>query len=240
MTPQKLYKYYRTNSFLFGLFKDKQLFCCDRRNLNDPHDGLYVFSDSLRQQWAENVIPYVRELLASNEIYNNMPNQLITYSANRQLTDKAFYDLLHENGATLNVCSFTERPDNELMWAHYADNFKGVCLEFNFSDVPEINNVLSKVEYTNETPIINSMSYEELKRVMTIKRKAWEYESEWRLLLNDIVKVRFDPMNLKTVFFGTRTPKEVRTEIINLCKTNDLEHVDFQEIRVDLNGIRFE
>lgn len=33
------------------------------------------------------------------------------------------------------ICCFSETPTNELMWAHYADEFRGICLAYDFSDL---------------------------------------------------------------------------------------------------------
>ena len=93
------------------------------------------------------------------------------------------------------------------MWAHYANKYKGICIEYDFS---KLNNDilfhLFPVFYTNfkkedmglqytieEHLDLKQMNYERsfpndvdyLKDIMPlflIKSKDWEYEKEWRLL----------------------------------------------------------
>lgn len=105
------------------------------------------------------------------------------------------------------IKSFSEIKSNNLMWAHYANKYKGICIEYDFS---KLNNDilfhLFPVFYTNfkkkdmglqytieEHLDLKQMNYERsfpndvdyLKDIMPlflIKSKDWEYEKEWRLL----------------------------------------------------------
>ena len=105
------------------------------------------------------------------------------------------------------IKSFSEIKSSNLMWAHYANKYKGICIEYDFS---KLNNDilfhLFPVFYTNskkedmglqytieEHLDLKQMNYERcfpndvdyLKDIMhlfLIKSKDWEYEKEWRLL----------------------------------------------------------
>lgn len=105
------------------------------------------------------------------------------------------------------IKSFSEIKSSNLMWAHYANKYKGICIEYDFS---KLNNDilfhLFPVFYTNfkkedmglqytieEHLDLKQMNYERsfpndvdyLKDIMPlflIKSKDWEYEKEWRLL----------------------------------------------------------
>ncbi len=37
------------------------------------------------------------------------------------------------NKSQVRMCSFSEVHNHELMWAHYADQFRGICVAYNFS-----------------------------------------------------------------------------------------------------------
>lgn len=240
MTPKPLYKFYRTNPALFELLKKKSLYCNDRVELNDPHDGLFLISDKLKKSILKKAVPNVKKNFSKSEIYNRIPENMIAEFADKSFSQKWFYEMLQKNGVSLRTCSFTENLNNELMWAHYADNFKGVCVEFDFNSVPEVSNVLLKVNYTNEIPFAQEISLNELKRLHTIKRKAWSHESEWRILLNQIDKIKIEPLTIQKIYFGPRTPIDKIEEIMVTCKNNYLEHVKFEKLKVDLNGVEFE
>ena len=43
---------------------------------------------------------------------------------------RAIRNAIRENKAQIGMCSFSEVHDHELMWAHYADQFRGICRVF--------------------------------------------------------------------------------------------------------------
>lgn len=40
---------------------------------------------------------------------------------------------IRDNKAQIGICSFSEVYDHELMWAHYANQFTGICVAYSFS-----------------------------------------------------------------------------------------------------------
>jgi hypothetical protein len=45
----------------------------------------------------------------------------------------AVIDSIFENKTNTGICSFSEVNDNAPMWAHYADDFTGICIAYNLS-----------------------------------------------------------------------------------------------------------
>lgn len=103
--------------------------------------------------------------------------------------------------------SFSEDKSNLLMWAHYADQYSGMCVQYNFSEFcDDILCHLFPVHYSNTRRKSKSLEYtvqelisikkanaenyypEEtnyLKDIMYLflsKSKAWKYEKEWRIV----------------------------------------------------------
>lgn len=103
-----------------------------------------------------------------------------------------------------------------LMWGHYADNHRGVCLAF------EVNpNKFRQVLYVDERPKledfntkkVKDLKGEEIDLISTMKFKQWSYEREWRsfvrLLNLDYVdgnhyKLFDKHLVLKGMLFGSR------------------------------------
>jgi len=111
--------------------------------------------------------------------------------------------------ASVGVLCFTSTKDNLLMWAHYADNHKGICIEldpnaefFNgqYKDAPsricKIFNsleskdryqnigVLKPVNYSVERPkYLEPQELEYNTESWFVKSPEWSYENELRLLL---------------------------------------------------------
>lgn len=75
--------------------------------------------------------------------------------------------------------------DNLLMWAHYSDSHRGICLEFDLQ-----NDVLCaalKCEYSDRFPLtkLRDDSEAALLGVLLAKSSAWAYEHEFRLVAQE-------------------------------------------------------
>lgn len=70
-----------------------------------------------------------------------------------------------------------------LLWGHYADKHRGICLGFEVPDgLPWVG-----VEYTAERPTAkfsDAVTPEAARRLIATKFKAWEYEREHRLVVD--------------------------------------------------------
>jgi hypothetical protein len=82
--------------------------------------------------------------------------------------------------------SMSEKWDVPTMWAHYADNHRGVCLGFDIS-----GEKATKIEYVPDLIELDDrvLTDDAYNRKMTniaqkTKSKHWEYEAEWRLWCN--------------------------------------------------------
>lgn len=92
-----------------------------------------------------------------------------------------------ENKTQMGMCSFSEVHNHELMWAHYADQFSGICIAYNLSALLRHlpNNISFVRMFYNETePTIHRTRKEPghlAKRVLSYKNYRWLYEREWRM-----------------------------------------------------------
>lgn len=77
-------------------------------------------------------------------------------------------------------------PDDLLLWSHYADGHRGICLQFDKA-ILLANYLCKPVTYTTNLPSFEEYaaadgeSFAEL--VVFRKAKQWEYENEWRILI---------------------------------------------------------
>lgn len=85
--------------------------------------------------------------------------------------------------ATIGVMCLTEVSTDLLMWAHYADSHRGICLGFSADDGPIAQ--ARPVQYQSERPVLNPVRQtppEMLSAAIFTKSDHWCYEREWRLL----------------------------------------------------------
>lgn len=118
-----------------------------------------------------------------------------------------------------------------LLWGHYADKHKGMCLKFDC----ELKD-WHKITYREERPTlktfgknqISDLSTADVHKISTMKFSKWEYEQEYRMFVPianpDLVTgMHFrsfdESMRLSRVILGSRCDVE-REKIHTLCKHN--------------------
>lgn len=66
------------------------------------------------------------------------------------------------------------------MWSHYADNHRGVCLEF--ATANPLFATAKAVQYLKDYPSWVPMDADQVVKTVYTKSNEWEYEDEYRLL----------------------------------------------------------
>lgn len=80
------------------------------------------------------------------------------------------------------VC-LSEVADDLLMWSHYADSHRGICLVFDWQT--EFFGRAQAVIYQKTRPQVNPIfqTYEQmLEHALLTKSDHWQYEKEWRII----------------------------------------------------------
>lgn len=110
------------------------------------------------------------------------------------------------------------------MWAHYADNHRGVCVRFDLGKDEEISDMLFPVEYSEEYPKLNFIevyTFGNFEELYLTKSNEWKYEDEWRIVRTKHFTIpgekESDEKNYGKLSFG----KEIITEVIFGCKVLD-------------------
>ncbi|SBV35254.1 conserved hypothetical protein [uncultured Stenotrophomonas sp.] len=148
------------------------------------------------------------------------------------------------------VSCFTEKNDNLLMWSHYADGGRGICLEFEASDA--LFEKAKKVNYVESIPLLSldrmlcDKSYDDVMELFRTKSKAWEYEQEWRVMHESAgTSWCYDSTALTGIYFGPSTPDDL-IDVICLILGGQNEHVQFyrgsrnsEHFRVDFTKFNY-
>jgi hypothetical protein len=144
------------------------------------------------------------------------------------------------------VLSLTERPDNLVMWAHYADQHRGFVLGFDsthpwFEGSDQFReNVLAKVRYADDRPS-KGLKTLMLEDTYLTKSPDWSYEEEWRkfrsLGLADqcintgnepVYLFGFPPELITRVIVGCRATSETRQRLVEVLGQEEYHHVGMQ------------
>lgn len=228
LRPRILYTYRSINDHLRDSLIEKYLWASNPLTFNDPFDCTIP---ALNSAPPEEALECVEQLLSKGSFSSHHINlakreAALGRLANPERIEMAWRKTLESTG----VICFTERPDNILMWAHYASKHEGLCL--GFESVSERLDV-QRVQYARTLPSLKLVDLLPPKDVeatnirLTSKSCHWAYEREWRFILSETKfssnsdprrKVPFSPKELRRVIFGCRTPAERRQEMILLFK----------------------
>ena len=158
-------------------------------------------------------------------------------------TDTPIYkDLL----STFCVCCFSKNMNEILMWSHYADNHKGVCLEWEIDELDiDIKERLFEISYQDEIITLDfvktnkgflDINISSNGKFLIQKFKNWEYEKEVRcyVICEDKLKTGESKDyigKLTTIYFG----KNVTQDNIDLIKHNTSHYPNLKYYRTMLN-----
>ena len=120
---------------------------------------------------------------------------------------------------------------NRLMWSHYADSHRGICIEYDFTQtVKSYKEVVFPIEYRSKLPDFPygalfeyNKKNEEQVRIAIIdclltKDNCWEYEGEWRIL-HDANAGHMCPMPpISCIYLGAKMEDGLKRTVIQLAK----------------------
>lgn len=155
--------------------------------------------DSIPSNQYDEIIDEIYDSLANSKPFFSLMRVLKKYKQSEEIElvyhqiMEGFASRYYNTGAEdIGVACFSEVPDSILMWSHYADYHKGICLEYDKTDLltnraaelclfpvlyeermPDTGETL----FTGEPIEIARMLYQ----TVFTKHISWSYEKEWRL-----------------------------------------------------------
>jgi len=169
---------------------------------------------------------FVADILCNQRFYassffdlNDPMEGLFEYEAG---TRQEYIDAIKMGKQKLRICSFSENCKNLLLWAHYADGFKGVCIELDLEKSPNNDYEIVRVKYSarrvrfsnNARRLVGRMP----RKILSQKSSAWRYEREFRTLSQG--KYVRDGITIKSVLLGLRTPDVLKEAIKRMTPPN--------------------
>lgn len=199
-------------------------------------------------------------IFAINELEITEENTCAIFGAKAQIDESAaeiekiketiFEEAYKKFLSTINISCFTASGwDNALMWAHYANSYEGICIEYDFNKINDFIGFIGAVDYKHPRPILSIKDFGYIKdgkfvfseitddatwkliNYLLVKDKVWDYEKEWRII---------DPQNtpytpslihlpfIKSITMGTRINPLIKNWIINLCSEKDVACYELQ------------
>lgn len=184
--PASVYKYYSDSSLNLDALKSNKMWYSAPCNFNDVFDcDVTVDEDQLFK--SIQAYPGVQGVRIGSPMWKQMKSQA-------KSSAKGMRDLFTQMRSQMGITCLSELDDSLLMWAHYANNHHGMCVEY---ELMEINRQLKftpiPVIYSEKRAYLDSLNPDTVERdttkvfieSLTSKSPEWSYEKEWRIIRDD-------------------------------------------------------
>lgn len=141
-----VYRYYSNFEYVLDTVVNRRIYFPSPEELNDPFDCRPKFSllhckNDPEADWKL-YLSYLAKCeykgISDDEAYKHADAAINKnlHKDNKWLSDadKSIKDSIGECLKDFRICSFSKSPRNQMMWAHYADDHKGIVLQFRASD----------------------------------------------------------------------------------------------------------
>jgi hypothetical protein len=204
--PKRLYKYRSFSVNSLRLLTQAEIYYSDPKAFNDPLDcnptvkvdvdraslerlchKLLVNSGVNEGEAAESIKDF-RDMSA--EYGNQKTDRHVKRYLNEKLLASEIKRLYDAEMGRKGVFSLSETWNSPLMWSHYADEHRGICLEYDTRHIPHPG--IAAVDYSSPRSVkasdlikwkIEGSSEAERRvhnRYFFAKSPQWQYEKEWR------------------------------------------------------------
>ena len=240
--PNSFFKYTSAKPYIFDLINDDLMFLPKIKDLNDPFE-IQVFYDieKITNEFTFKNRKVIKKVVG-NETFEAEYIPKMNSEGIEELNN-ILYDINENIKDKTSVVCLSERNDINPMWAHYADNHKGICIEY---DLKNCDNLFLKtlclpinyVEKSDNTLDLSSIvihnDYENslfmLKTAIT-KSKYWKYEQEWWIiffkpfpdytdLYSDKHYIQF--IKPKAIYLGIETEDEIEKKVKDICEFREI------------------
>ena len=263
-TPKRLFKFRGTAKHNFDNFENDSLSLSEAFKLNDPFEcALSVVSESfffeqLREAFLKTMLgnnhfseddikmmkkcsedKFYEIVENKSELFSKYPKGTLKSFSNKVIKD--FCDSTNDKACAQNlsniyICALSETNKSPAMWAHYADEFSGFCIEYDFSDFiwQPLWCSLNPVVYTNKIPdfseyFSNNKYFNNLISTYAamIKAEDWSYEREWRLIIplgkQESGFFLVNAPRPKAIYLGLRISEENENKLIAAAKNKNIK-----------------
>jgi len=222
------------------MFINRELYFANPEALNDPYDCQLPIVESVNYAYE------IAKTDSPEPMSNKKRNLLDTLSGCATEMEEAI--------KKAGVFSLSELCESILMWSHYADEHKGLCIGYNLPEnMSEFDSqalMLGTIDcnYSPENPIksylrvmgaVDDIPIPDWKdfwdKILGIglitKHNSWEYEKEIRILRKLSGTIKFLPEHITEIIFGVKTNQSDIKTIVSLLRSPDWSHVKYYKMK---------
>ena len=159
-----VYKYFRGTNRDWNSIIKPEIWLCQAGRFNDPFDCAFLYN------------------CRSKEVYDSKTEYELAVKEGLQQFERDKESKSIQEAVF--IACFSEKCNSMLMWSHYSDEHRGICIEYNLHELIEKYNCFPVI-YSNKMPqrmTLDINNKKELYESILTKSKDWEYEAEWRII----------------------------------------------------------
>lgn len=251
--PRFLYKYRSlgpsAKENTLSIIKNRMLWAACPLEFNDPFDCVPQILDTIPDRHS------IKKLLAKRaqahgKRFTRQERSEEYKVAQAKLNENPSYfnEAWEDSMKMVGVISLAKSYGNFPMWAHYADNHEGICIEIDTGIDGSPLEKCNEVVYGPNRPVFKHITHaneRNLKHLLEVysfllhKAREWEYEGEWRYICN-IEKgkkgrlVRLPPSSITRIIVGAKVSDDCQNEIEGIVKQSD-PNIEVVRAKLDQN-----
>lgn len=212
----KVYKYRALNKNNIDSLKENYFWAASKKTLNDPHEGTYS---------TEMIDDFFQKIIALEKI-----------NSSKYL--KSSFSSLERKISECSIFSLSKDYSINSLWAYYADNHKGICIEYDLEGLISKNKPMYQhfdINYVDNPlgiSIDDVLSENIFKMTIGTKDLSWSNEKEYRIISDIDGKNYHRSDAIKSIFFGLQTPEYEKE---NLMRTLANRNIQFKQVCTDNN-----
>jgi hypothetical protein len=209
----KLYRYQPINQKTLSSIVKEKNWVSDPFDFNDPFEFRFTEINNANKQ---NELVYLEE-----------ENRMVTHEYIKIVSN---YGVVSYSLAELNI----------LLYSHYADKHRGMCLEFEVTNFNGTN--LKEVKYCTDFkritfPFDEPQQKEEIEMILTTKSEEWKYEKEYRQIIDHKKDYAEYPGKLVGIIFGCQAKRDDIDLVIKLMNFKNSE-IEFSKAFIFPNSYK--
>lgn len=225
--PAYLYKYYKPTPTNIETIKSNRMWYSAPCNFNDVFDcDIHIDKDKTLHSLSKSLGSDKKHVRPGSPVWRDQMKCM------RQLQSNL--DSLKE---TTGIACLSESNDSLLMWAHYADNHSGICVQYALLDInTQLGFSPIPVIYSKDKLCVDSLNLEaigvDVYKILigstTTKSLEWSYEQEWRIIRDNIAcgdrwdakkkGALLDMICPTSIILGCQADEETRRVFEEYCK----------------------
>jgi hypothetical protein len=201
-----LFKYSPVTEYSLDSLRTSDFWFSTPRSFNDPFDCAITLAEDALQESVEHAL---RSITADPRyVAGSIPPERWQADERDAQAFTAFRNRLFSVLDNAGVLCLAEACDDLLMWGHYGNSHRGICIGFQRDPSTVLGKAAQPVNYRSDYPRLSFADFDpainprSLDWLWLTKAAAWSYEREWRVLMPQGNRLYSMDAPITTVVFG--------------------------------------